>query len=76
LEYSDRKSLCITITPDLAIFVKALEGTSLEKGKEKLSKKVPWINRQQSCFLYFHPKTPERKFFGGNLIYIMDVSIV
>lgn len=65
LEYSDRKSLGITVTPDLEVLVKAPSGTSLEKIKEKLTKKAPWIIRQQSFFLYFHPKTPERKFVGG-----------
>ena len=65
LEYSDRKSLGITVTPDLEVLVKAPDGTSLEKIKEKLTKKAPWIIRQQSFFLYFHPKTPERKFVGG-----------
>ncbi len=33
--------------------------------KEKLRKKAPWIIRQQSFFLSFHPKTPARKFIGG-----------
>jgi predicted metal-dependent hydrolase len=65
LEYSDRKSLGITVTPDLNILVKAPTDTSLEKVKEKLRKKAPWIIRQQSFFLSFHPKTPARKFVGG-----------
>ena len=72
LEYSDRKSLGITVTPDLEVFVKAPEGTSLEKIKEKLTKKAPWIIRQQSFFLYFHPKTPERKFVGGESHLYLD----
>ncbi|MFM7850653.1 MAG: M48 family metallopeptidase, partial [Flammeovirgaceae bacterium] len=38
---------------------------SIEKIKEKLKKKAPWIIRQQSFFLLFHPKTPDRKFKGG-----------
>ena len=65
LEYSDRKSLGITVTPDLNVLVKAPADTSLEKVKEKLRKKAPWIIRQQSFFLSFHPKTPARKFVGG-----------
>ena len=65
LEYSDRKSLGITVTPDLNVLVKAPATTSLEKVKEKLRKKAPWIIRQQSFFLSFHPKTPARKFVGG-----------
>lgn len=65
LEYSDRKSLGITVTPDLNVLVKVPAATSLEKVKEKLRKKAPWIIRQQSFFLSFHPKTPARIFVGG-----------
>lgn len=65
LEYSGRKSLGITVKPDLSVLVKAPAGTTLEKVKEKLGKKAPWIIRQQSFFLYFHPKTPARKFISG-----------
>ena len=65
LEYSNRKSLGITVKPDLSVLVKAPIDTSLEKVKEKLRKKAPWIIRQQSFFLYFHPKTPARKYISG-----------
>ena len=65
LEFSGRKSLGITVTADLNVLVKAPVDTSLEKVKEKLRKKAPWIIRQQSFFLSFHPKTPARKFIGG-----------
>ena len=65
LEYSNRKSLGITVTPDLDVLVKAPVDTSIEKIKEKLRKKAPWIIRQQSFFLSFHPKMPARKFVGG-----------
>jgi predicted metal-dependent hydrolase len=65
LEYSSRKSLGITVKPDLSVLVKAPVDISLEKVKEKLRKKAPWIIRQQSFFLYFHPKTPAKKFLGG-----------
>lgn len=65
LEYSDRKSLGITVTPDLNVLVKAPVDSSIEKVKEKVRKKAPWIIKQQSLFLSFHPKTPARKFIGG-----------
>jgi len=65
LEYSDRKSLGITVTSDLSVLVKAPADTQIDKIKEKLRKKAPWILKQQSFFLSFHPKTPERKFIGG-----------
>ena len=65
VEYSDRKTLGITVTPDLDVLVKAPVDSSLDKIKEKLHKKAPWIIRQQSFFLPFHPKTTKRKYIGG-----------
>lgn len=65
VEYSDRKTLGITVTPDLDVLVKAPVDSSINKIKEKLHKKAPWIIRQQSFFLTFHPKTTKRKYIGG-----------
>ncbi|MCB0523664.1 MAG: M48 family metallopeptidase [Saprospiraceae bacterium] len=65
LEYSDRKSLGITVTPEMEVLVKAPVDTSMEKVKDKIRKKAPWIIKQQSFFLSFQPKTPQRKFFSG-----------
>ena len=65
LVYSNRKTLGITVKPDLSVLVKAPINTSIDKIKEKLKKKAPWIIKQQSFFLTFHPKTPTRKFIGG-----------
>lgn len=65
LEYSNRKTLGITVKPDLSVMVRAPVDTSLEKVEEKLRKKASWIIRQQSFFLTFHPKTPAKKFVGG-----------
>ena len=65
LEFSSRKSLGITVTPELAVLVRAPLDTPVEKVKEKLRKKAPWIIRQQSFFLTFHPKMTDRKFVGG-----------
>jgi predicted metal-dependent hydrolase len=65
LQYSNRKSLGISVTPELIVLIKAPDGTPLEKVKEKVRKKAPWIIRQQSFFLSFQPKTPPRKFVSG-----------
>jgi len=65
LEYSDRKSLGITVTPEMDVLVKAPVGTSIEKVKEKIRKKAPWIIKQQSYFLSFQPRTPKRKYISG-----------
>jgi len=65
VEFSNRKSLGIIVTPDLEVIVKAPDETSIEKVKEKVRKKAPWILNQQRFFLSFQPKTPIRKFIGG-----------
>ncbi len=65
LEYSDRKSLGITVTPEMEVLVKAPTDTTMEKVKEKIRKKAPWILKQQSFFLSFQPKTTLRKFING-----------
>ena len=65
LEYSNRKTLGITVKPDLSVLVKAPVDTTPEKVEEKLRKKASWIIRQQSFFLTFHPKTPAKKYISG-----------
>ena len=65
LEYSDRKSLGITITPEMDVLVKAPFDSSIEKVTEKIRKKAPWIIKQQSYFLSFQPRTPQRKYISG-----------
>lgn len=65
LEYSGRRSLGITVTPEMEVLVKAPVDTSIEKVKEKIRKKAPWIIKQQSFFLSFQPKTPQRKYVSG-----------
>lgn len=49
----------------MEVVVKAPKSTSLERIKEKLRKKAPWIIKQQSFFLSFNPKTPPRKYVSG-----------
>jgi predicted metal-dependent hydrolase len=65
LVYSNRKSLGITVTPDMEVVAKTPVDTPVEKVKEKLLKKAPWIIKQLSFFLSFQPKTPVRKFVSG-----------
>jgi predicted metal-dependent hydrolase len=65
MEYSSRKTLGISVTPELQVLVKAPYDATLERVKKMLRKKAPWIIRQQSFFLSFQPKTPTRKFIGG-----------
>ncbi|HAJ99521.1 MAG TPA: metal-dependent hydrolase [Bacteroidales bacterium] len=65
LEYSGRKTLGITVTPEMEVLVKAPVDTSMEKVKEKILKKAPWIIKQLIFFLSFQPKTPIRKYISG-----------
>ena len=65
LKYSTRKTLGITVNADMKVIVKAPDDTPLEKVKEKLRKKAPWIIKQQSFFLSYHPKTAAKRFIGG-----------
>ena len=65
LEYSERKTLGITVTPDMNVLVRAPFDASCDKIREKLKTKAPWIIKQKSFFLSFHPKTPDRKYISG-----------
>ena len=65
LEYCERKSLGIKVTPDLEVIVKAPVDASIDIIKEKITKKAPWIIRQQSFFLSFQPRLTERKYVSG-----------
>ncbi|MGB4773323.1 MAG: SprT family zinc-dependent metalloprotease [Chitinophagaceae bacterium] len=65
LEYSVRRSLGITVTPEMEVLVKAPINTSIEKVKGKVKGKAAWIIKQLSFFLSFQPKTPARKYVSG-----------
>jgi predicted metal-dependent hydrolase len=65
LEFQDRKSLGITVHPNQKVKVKAPLDAPLEKIKEKVRKRAPWILKQQSYFLSFEPLTPPRRYVSG-----------
>src|SRR5690606_18825043 len=65
VKYSDRKTLGITVTPEMEVLVKAPIDTSMDRVREKIVKKAPWIIKQQSYFLSFHPKNTSRKYISG-----------
>lgn len=65
LIYSNRKTLGITVTPEMDVVVKAPLGSNRQKINDKVKEKAPWIITQQSYFLSFHPKTPKRKYVSG-----------
>lgn len=65
LIFKERKSIGIKITPQLNIIVSAPYHTPSKKISDIVKKRAPWIIKQQSYFLSFHPLTPPKKFIGG-----------
>lgn len=61
----NRKSLEIAVHPDKSVVVKAPKTSSLEAIEGKIKKRARWIKRQISYFNQFYPRTPERRYVGG-----------
>jgi len=64
-EYADRKTLAISVHPDLAVTVKAPAGTPLEKIRAKVKKRAGWIRKARRAFELYLPKQPERRYLNG-----------
>lgn len=65
LEFRERKTLAISVHPDLSVSVIAPVGQSLDKIASRVKKRAPWILRQQHYFSKFLPKQPARKYVSG-----------
>jgi predicted metal-dependent hydrolase len=65
LSYSARKTLGVTVNPDLTVRVIAPYNSSLDKIKNKLERKARWIVRQKEFFGDFLPKTPPKEYVSG-----------
>ena len=65
IQFSDRRSLGIIVTPENNILVKAPISAGREMIKAKVLKKAGWILKQQNFFLSFQPKMTLRKYVGG-----------
>lgn len=65
LEYCNRKTLKITVTPELEVLVKAPFDAEKEKIDFILHKRAPWILKQTNYFLGFFPKQPDKKYLSG-----------
>lgn len=63
--FSDRKTIAISVYPDLHIEVKAPVEAKETEIKQRVKKKAPWILRQIDYFESFLPRTPERKYISG-----------
>lgn len=63
--YTKRKTLAISVHPDLSVTVKAPEEISLEAIREKIRKRAPWIRRMWREFELYLPKQPSRRYING-----------
>jgi predicted metal-dependent hydrolase len=65
LERQDRKSIRVEVYP--SAFVRVLAPNNADEAiiREKISSKAPWILKQQSYFISFHPFTAPRIFVSG-----------
>ncbi len=63
--YSARKTLGISVTPEMEIVVRAPESISAEKIKDIVRKKAIWIAKQRNNFEAFQPRTKSRKYISG-----------
>ncbi len=65
VKFAKRKSLGITVTPDMEVLATAPIDTSIERIKEKIRHRAPWIIKQQGFFLSFHPKSAPKRYVSG-----------
>jgi predicted metal-dependent hydrolase len=62
---ANRKTLEIAVHPDQTIVVKAPISSSSAQIAQKVYKRIRWIKKQLAYFEQFQPRTPERKYIGG-----------
>ncbi len=65
LRRSERRTLAITVQPDLGVVVTAPHKAALENVLAKVRKRAVWIKRQQRYFSEFLPPTPPRRYVSG-----------
>jgi hypothetical protein len=65
LQLMQRKTLSISVHPDLSVIVKAPEKTKLEDIEKKVYHRAKWILNQQRRFEIYLPDVPPRKYISG-----------
>jgi len=65
LQLMQRKTLSISVHPDLSVIVKAPENTESLDIEKKVHRRAKWILNQQRRFEIFLPDVPPRKYISG-----------
>ena len=60
-----RRTMSLTVTPDLRIVLKCPENTTKEKIDHFLQKKWFWLEKQLSFFKKYQRKTYKREYISG-----------
>jgi len=71
LTYTDRKTLGITVNPDLSVQVKAPLDAKRDKIFKKVEKRASWILEQKRYFLAFEPSNIEYLYKSGETHYYL-----
>jgi hypothetical protein len=61
----ERKTMAISVMPDLSVDVVAPVDAPLDRVLEKVRKRAPWISKQIGFFAQFQPRVTERAFVSG-----------
>jgi predicted metal-dependent hydrolase len=65
LDYAPRKTLAISVHPDLRVTVKAPAGSSLPDIEDKVRQRADWILKQQRELEIYLPHLPPRQYVSG-----------
>jgi len=65
LVHADRETLEIAVLPDGAVIVKAPRDAREEDVLARVARRACWIAGQQRYFAQFEPRTPPRRYVGG-----------
>lgn len=71
LRFTNRKTLGISVHPDLSVTVTAPLGTELETINRKVRKRASWILKQQDDFARFLPALPPPRYVSGESHYYL-----
>ncbi len=65
LQYSSRKTLGISVLPDLSVIATAPNESDPGRVRYLVKKRAAWILKQQAKFSEYLPGQPERKYVSG-----------
>ena len=61
----ERKTMEIAVHPDQKVVIKAPPGIDIKEIEKRIIRRARWIMKQRAFFRQFDPRTPERRYVGG-----------